>query len=69
MSNKKQPINFLNVPWLKRFLKSFFFPRIFQWITVLVFAVIMFETLAGPTLAHDNFVYTPYPVLSIPALS
>lgn len=55
MSDKKQPINFLNQSWLKRFLKSFFFPKIFQWITVSVFAVIMFQTLAGPTLAHDNF--------------
>ena len=51
MSDKKQPINFLNQSWLKRFLKSFFFPKIFQWITVSVFAVIMFQTLAGPTLA------------------
>jgi len=55
MSSKKQPINFLNVSWLKRFLKSYFYPRIFQWITVFAFSVIMFQTLAGPTLAHDNF--------------
>jgi len=55
MPSNKKPINFLKVPWLKRFLKSFFFPRIFQWITVLVFGVIMFQTLAGPTAAHDNF--------------
>ena len=55
MSSKKQPINFLNSPLLKRFLKSFFYPRIFQWAAVLVIAVIMVQTLAGPTAAHDNF--------------
>lgn len=55
MSSKKQPINFLNSPLLKRFLKSFFYPRIFQWAAVLVFAVIMVQTLAGPSAAHDNF--------------
>ncbi|MFZ3100681.1 MAG: 4Fe-4S binding protein [Desulfitobacteriaceae bacterium] len=55
MSSKNQPKNFLNNSLLKRFLKSYFYPRIFQWIAVLVFAVIMFELLAGPTAAHDNF--------------
>ncbi|WP_407312715.1 4Fe-4S binding protein [Desulfosporosinus sp. SB140] len=55
MSSKKQPINFLNIPLLKRFLKSPFYPRIFQWITVLVFGVIMVETLAGPTNVGENF--------------
>ncbi len=55
MSTKKQPINFLNYPLLKRFLKSSLYPRIFQWITVIVFGVIMVETLAGPTNVGENF--------------
>lgn len=55
MTAQKKPINFLNFSWLKRFLKSALFPRLFQWMAVLVFAVIMVETLAGPVHAHDNF--------------
>ncbi|AFM42764.1 hypothetical protein Desaci_3886 [Desulfosporosinus acidiphilus SJ4] len=55
MSSKKQPINLLNIPILKRFFKSPLYPRIFQWITVLVFGLIMFETLAGPTSVGENF--------------
>ncbi|WP_088186461.1 4Fe-4S binding protein [Desulfosporosinus sp. FKA] len=54
-SVNKQPKNLLNIRWLKRFLTSYFYPRIFQWITVIVFAVIMFETLAGPTAVDNNF--------------
>ncbi|MDR3598901.1 MAG: 4Fe-4S binding protein [Desulfosporosinus sp.] len=55
MPSSKQPINFLNYPLLKRFLKSSLYPKIFQWITVLVFGVIMVETLAGPTSIGENF--------------
>jgi len=47
--------NFLKFKPLKRFLQSSLYPGIFQWLAVLIFAVIMVETLAGPTSAHDNF--------------
>ncbi|SHH17189.1 4Fe-4S binding protein [Desulfosporosinus lacus] len=53
----KSPLkkNFLNFKPLKWFLQSSLYPSIFQWAAVLVFAVIMVQTLAGPTSAHDNF--------------
>ena len=55
MSVNDKHTNFLNNRLLNKFLKSPFYPRIFQWITVIVFAVIMFETLAGPTDVGENF--------------
>ena len=53
--SSKNHINFLDYPLLKRFLKSFFYPRLFQWITVFAFTVIMVETLAGPPDVQNNF--------------
>jgi len=50
-----QTSNLLKFKPLKWFLQSSYYPRIFQWAAVLIFAVIMVETLAGPTSAHDNF--------------
>lgn len=53
--DKKQPRNLLNFRPLKRFLQSSLYPRIFQWLTVIVFTVIMIETLGGTTVESHNF--------------
>ncbi|MGE5417817.1 MAG: 4Fe-4S binding protein [Acidobacteriota bacterium] len=55
MSSNKQPINLLRYPVLRHFLKSRLYPSIFQWGAVLVFAVVMFEAIAGPITPEDNF--------------
>ncbi len=46
--------NLLHLPLLNAFLRSRWYPGIFQIAGVLVFAFIMIETLFGPTVVHDN---------------
>jgi hypothetical protein len=48
-------INLMRYPLIANFLRSRWYPGIFQWITLAVFSVIVFELLAGPAAAHDNF--------------
>lgn len=55
MSSEKQPINFLNNHLLNRFLKSKLYPSIFQWMALIVFAVVLVEALAGPLSPSENF--------------
>ena len=40
--------------WIGGFVRSNWFPGIFQWPTVLFFALIVYQLLFGPTAAHDN---------------
>ncbi|MCL5781624.1 MAG: 4Fe-4S binding protein [Firmicutes bacterium] len=40
---------------MKNILKSKWYPGIFQWPTLIVFAVIMYELLIGIPVAHENF--------------
>lgn len=47
--------NLLNNPWIRSFMNSRWYPGIIQWPTLLVFMLIMFELLLGPSIAHDNF--------------
>lgn len=47
--------NLLKNKWVGSFLRSRWYPGIIQWPTLLVFLVIMFELLLGPSVAHDNF--------------
>ena len=47
--------NLLKNKWINRFLKSRWFPGIIQWPTLLIFMLIMFELVLGPSSAHDNF--------------
>lgn len=51
--NKK--MNLLDIPWIKAMLKSRLFPGIIQVPVLIVFAFIVFELVAGPSEAHDNF--------------
>lgn len=41
--------------FLKSILRSRWYPGVFQWPTLLVFAVIVYELLIGVPVAHDNF--------------
>ena len=47
--------NFLDNKTFKKFIKSKWYPGIFQWPVAIVFAFIIYELMAGPVEAHDNF--------------
>ncbi|NRT71844.1 4Fe-4S binding protein [Clostridium beijerinckii] len=47
--------NLLNNKLIKSFIKSKWYPGIFQLFVGIVFAFIVFELLTGPDEAHDNF--------------
>lgn len=36
-------------------IKSWWYPGLFQWLTLAIFALIMYELVFGPVSAHDNF--------------
>ncbi|MCX7114146.1 MAG: 4Fe-4S binding protein [Proteobacteria bacterium] len=47
--------NLLKNKWIYRFFRSRWYPGIIQWPTLVIFAVIMFDLMLGPTVTHDNF--------------
>ncbi|MBW9173534.1 4Fe-4S binding protein [Clostridium estertheticum] len=55
MSDIKKQTDFLKNKAFKKFIKSKWYPGIFQWPVALVFAFIVYELIAGPSDAHDNF--------------
>ncbi|MBP2031714.1 polyferredoxin [Clostridium algifaecis] len=67
MSEKKKPLvyeektsssddrNLLNNKKFASFIKSKWYPGIFQWPVAIVFAFIVYQLLFGPAEAHDNF--------------
>ena len=50
-----RPGNLLSNKIFARFIRSRWYPGIFQWPTLGVFVLIMYQLLAGPKAAHDNF--------------
>lgn len=54
-SSSTYETDYLSNKIIKRFIKSKWYPLIFQIPTAIVFAFIVFELLAGPTSPHDNF--------------
>jgi len=46
--------NLLKNKWIKSFLRSRWYPGIIQWPTLIIFVVIIFQLLLGPSAAHDN---------------
>jgi len=48
-------VDLMKIPLVGGFLRSRWYPGIFQWITLAVFSFIVFQLLAGPDAAHDNF--------------
>jgi polyferredoxin len=55
LTNPKPSFNLLSIPIIKKFLKSKWYPGIFQWIVLLVFSIIVFELVAGTVNPHRNF--------------
>lgn len=55
LTKTKPSFNLLSIPFIKRFMKSKWYPGIFQWIVLLVFSVIVFELVAGTVDPHRNF--------------
>jgi hypothetical protein len=51
----KSSNDLLQNKWIRSFMRSRWYPGIIQWPTLMVFMLIMFELLLGPTAAHDNF--------------
>lgn len=47
--------NLLKIPVLNSFIRSKWFPAVFQWPILIVFSFIVYELIAGPGSAHDNF--------------
>lgn len=48
------PQNWLNIPWLKAFLKSRWFPAVFAYPTLVVFGYIVYTLLWGPEAPSAN---------------
>jgi ferredoxin len=48
-------INLLNIPGVKKFIQSRWYPGIFQWAAMVVFSVIVFELVAGTVNPSRNF--------------
>ncbi|RPI81333.1 MAG: 4Fe-4S binding protein [Chloroflexi bacterium] len=46
--------NLLNNKLLAMFIRSKWYPALFQWLTASAFIIIMFQLLVGPSKAHDN---------------
>jgi len=68
MANQKKPLgqdlspstvkkekDLLKNKKFKKFIKSKWYPGVFQWPVALIFAFIVYELIAGPAEAHDNF--------------
>lgn len=55
INSTKYADNLLNNKYIKGFIKSKWYPGVFVWPTAIVFAIVMFELLFGPSSAHDNF--------------
>ena len=53
--SKHHKHNLLDIPALNAFIRSKWFPAVFQWPIAIIFAFIVFELIAGPGTAHDNF--------------
>lgn len=54
-SPTKKKINLLDVPFIRAFVRSRWYPGIFQWTAMIVFAVIVFQLVAGTINPSYNF--------------
>ncbi|WNF36500.1 4Fe-4S binding protein [Bacillaceae bacterium IKA-2] len=51
----KKPYNFLDIPAVKKFIKSKWYPGIFQWLGMAIFALIIVELMTGTVNSHRNW--------------
>jgi len=49
-----QSIDLLKIPLLRRFLSSRWYPAVFQWPTLIIFTLIIYQLMLGPRAAPDN---------------
>ncbi|WP_232289082.1 4Fe-4S binding protein [Paenibacillus sp. Aloe-11] len=52
---EKKKYNLLDIPLVKAFIKSRWYPGIFQWAAMIVFSVIVYELVAGTVNPSRNF--------------
>ncbi len=52
---EKEPFDLLSIPVVKKFVKSKWYPGIFQWIVISVFSLIVFELVMGTVDPSKNF--------------
>lgn len=55
LTSKKSSFDLLSIPIIKKFIKSKWYPGIFQWMVLVFFSVIVFELVAGTVNPHRNF--------------
>jgi hypothetical protein len=54
-SSKKKDNNLLKNKTFAKFIKSKWYPGVFQWPVAIIFAFIVYQLIVGPSDAHDNF--------------
>jgi polyferredoxin len=54
-NNPKKPYNFLDIPFINKFIKSKWYPGIFQWLGMAFFGLIVFELMTGTVNPHRNW--------------
>lgn len=52
---EKEPCNLLSIPVVKKFVKSKWYPGIFQWIVIFIFSIIVYELVMGTVDPSKNF--------------
>lgn len=55
MKHDKEPFDLLSIRWVKKFVKSNWYPSIFQWIVIFVFSIIVFELVMSTVNPSKNF--------------
>lgn len=51
----KKPFNYLSIPLVERFIKSKWYPGVFQWFAFFIFSLIVYELVAGTVDPGRNF--------------
>lgn len=51
----KQPLNFLDIPLIQKFIKSRWYPGIFQWAAMVVFSIMVYILATGTVNPSKNF--------------
>jgi len=52
---EKESFDLLSIPVVKKFVKSKWYPGIFQWIVIFVFSIIVYELVMGTVDPSKNF--------------
>jgi polyferredoxin len=55
INGEKRPFNLLDIPTIKKFIRSRWYPGIFQWAAFVVFSIIVYELVIGTVNPSKNF--------------